>query len=194
MGSYGRNFEFRIVPTAHNRLARFATQTSGDYATVIPQGAPVQGTGSFDDLGREKVELADAATPPVKGRCGIGLYEHGDGATWAGDDPFLTTYSDKGTLPAAKAVQVVSGPNVKVVFKNTEDETFLQTREYEARTMVAGMSGATPTVAVGEYLEPHSSPSDSNGYWQETATADNAWLVITKVDSDRGEVEAQFLF
>lgn len=194
MGSYGRNFEFRIVPTSHNRLGRFATQTAADYATVIPMGAPVQGTGSFDDLGRETVELADTATPPVKGRAGVAIYEHGDGGTWAGDDPFLTTYSDKGTLPVAKAVQVISGPNVKVVFKNTDAETFLQTREYDGRVMVAGMGGATPTVAVGEYLEPHSSPSDTNGYWVETATAANAWLVVTKVDADRGEVEAQFLF
>lgn len=193
MGSYGRNFGFRVVPGSRNRGGRFATQSTTDYATVIPQGAPVKVVGE-DDLLRATVELADNATPPVKGRNGIAIYEHGDGATWAGDDPFLTTYSDKDTLPAEKAIQVVSGPNVKVVLRNTDDETFLQTRDYSARTMVEGLGGATPTVEAGEYLEPNNSASDSNGYWQVTATLANAWLVVTSVDNDRGECEAQMLF
>jgi len=193
MGSYGRNIEFRIVPTAHNRGGRFATQTEADYATVIPQGAPVKVVGE-DDLLRATIELADDATPPVKGRNGIAIYEHGDGATWAGDDPYLATFSDKDTLPFNKAVQCVSGPNVKVVLRNTDDETFLQTRDYSGRVMVEGLGGATPTVEAGEYLEPHDDPSDDNGYWKVTATAANAWLVVTSVDNDRGECEAQMLF
>lgn len=193
MGSYGRNFEFRIIPESENRQARFASETAAAYATVIPNGAPIAGQGTFDDLGREKVRLAPTATPPVKGRHGIAVYEHGDGATWAGDDPYLTTFSDKGTVPPARAVQLVSGPNVKVVFKNTTAFTFNNTRDYAGRVMVAG-AGATPTVAVGDYLEPHSSPSDTNGFWQETATKANAWLVVASVDTDRGEVEANFLF
>ena len=32
------------------------------------------------------------------------------------------------------------------------------------------------------------------GYWVETATAANAWLVITAVDASRGEVEAEMTF
>lgn len=196
MGSYGRNFGFRVVPGSRNRGGRFATQSTADYATVIPQGAPVEVVGE-DDLLRATVELVAAtATPPVKGRNGIAIYEHGDGATWAGDDPFLTTYSDKDTLPAEKAIQVVSGPNVKVLFKNTDAETFLQERSYSARTMVAGLGTATPTVEAGEYLEPiaAASASDTNGYWQVTATLANAWLVVTSVDNDRNECEAQMLF
>lgn len=189
MGSYGKNFEFRIVPRSENRLARFVTPATGTW--II--GAPVAGSGTKDALGREEVAAASPSTPPVKGRHGILVYEHGDGQTWAGDDPFLTTYSDKSTAPNSKAVQVVSGPNVKVVFRNTEDETFLATRAYEGRNMV-GEDGATPDVLLGSYLEPATSPSDSNGYWQVTATAANAWLVVVGVDSARQEVEAQFLF
>lgn len=193
MGSYGRNIEFRVVPTSHNRGGRFATQSSADYATVIPQGAPVKVVGE-DDLLRATVELADVATPPVKGRNGIAIYEHGDGATWAGDDPLLTTYSDKDVLPFAKAIQCISGPNVKVVLRNTEDHTFLQTRDYEGRVMVEGLGGATPTVEAGEYLEPNDSPSDTVGYWRVTVTRANAWLVVTSVNNDLGECEAQMLF
>ncbi len=185
MGTLGRNFEFRIVPEARNRLGRFASDT-----TEFVIGSPVQGSGTFDTLGREIVEAADTATPPVKGRCGVVVYEH---IQFDGSAGYLTTVSDLGKTPKKQAVQVVSGPNVKVVFKNTVDSTFLNTRDYEGRTMVAG-AGATPTVAVGDYLEPHNSPSDDNGYWKETSTAANAWFVVTKVDVDRGEVEAQFVF
>jgi len=152
-------------------------------------------SSAWENFFAATVVLASAGTPPVKGRHGIGIYEHGDGDTWAGFDRQLTTYSDLGTLPPAKAVQLVSGPNVKVVFRNTDDETYLNVREYEGRTMVAEIgTPATPNVTAGDYLEPHSSPSDTNGYWQSTATRANAWLVVTRVDVDRGEVEAQFLF
>jgi hypothetical protein len=193
LSNYGKNIEFRVVPVSENRGGRFATQSVADYATTIPQGAPVKVVGE-DDLLRATVELADDATPPVKGRCGLAIYEHGDGATWAGVDPYLTTYSDLDTLPAAKAIQVVTGPNVKVVLRNTSDSTFLQSRSYTGRTMVDGLGGATPTVEAGEYLEPHDDPSDTNGYWKVTATVANAWLVVTSVDNDRDECEAQFLF
>jgi hypothetical protein len=193
LSNYGKNIEFRVVPVSENRGGRFATQSTADYGTTIPQGAPVKVVGE-DALLRATIELADNGTAPVKGRMGIAIYEHGDGATWAGVDPSLTTYSDLDTLPAAKAVQVVSGPNVKVVLRNTEDSTFLQTREYTGRIMVAGLGGATPTVEAGEYLEPATSPSISNGYWQVTATAADAWLVVTSVDNDRDECDAQLLF
>jgi len=193
LSNYGKNFEFRVVPKSENRGGRFATQSVADYATVIPQGAPVKVVGE-DDLLRATLELADNATPAIKGRNGIAIYEQGDGATWAGVDPYLTTFSDLDTLPAAKAVQVISGPNVKVVLRNTTDSTFLQTRDYSGRTMVEGLGGATPAVEAGDYLEPHDDPSDENGYWKVTATLANAWLVVTSVDNDRDECEAQFLF
>lgn len=192
MGSYGRNFEFRVVPDGDDRGGRYATQTALAYATVIPQGAPVKVVGE-DSLLRKTVALADAATPPVSGLMGIAIYEHGDGATWAGDDPFLTTYSDKSVLPYNKAIQVISNPKIKVVFTNTTASTFLSTRAYAGRIMVPNL-GATPSVVTGDYLEPHSSPSDTNGYWQKTATRANAWLVVTGTSGPRDEVEAVFLY
>jgi hypothetical protein len=137
--------------------------------------------------------LATDGAPPKNGHAGIALYEYGP-AAFAGDDPILTTYSDKDTIPTGAAIQLVSGDKVKVVLRNTSNRTFLQSRTYVGRTMVAGL-GATPTVGVGDYLEPFgATASDTNGYWKETATTANAWLVVTKVDSTRGEVEARMLF
>jgi hypothetical protein len=192
MGSYGVNFEFRVVPDGDDRGGRYATQLAADYATVIPQGAPVKVVGQ-DSLLRKTVALADTSTPPVPGMHGIAIYEHGDGATWAGDDPFLTTYSDKSVLPHGKAIQVISNPKIKVVFTNTTASTFLNVRSYAGRVMVPHL-GATPSVSTGDYLEPHSSPSDANGYWQKTSTRANAWLVVSHVDASRDEVEAYFMF
>lgn len=192
MSSYGRNVDFRVVPKSENRAGRWATPSTGTF--VMGQGVQADDVAGVDTLGRQVLKAAVSETPPIKGRCGLAIYEHGDGATWAGLDPLVTTYSDLGTLPASKAVQVISGPNVKVVFKNTEDSTFLHSATYSGRYMISEGSGATPNVAVGQYLEPHPSPSDSNGYWRLTPTRANAWFVVTGVDATRQEVEAQFLF
>lgn len=190
MSAYGRNFEFRVPPVGGQRSGRYVTPSTG---TPIPLGAPVavDPTESPNELGLQPIVLASDEVPEP-GRCGILVYEYGP-AGFAGDDPWLTTFSDKDVAPLGKAVQVVSGDTVKVVLRNTSDRQFLNTRDYAGRTMVAGL-GATPTVAVGDYLKPHTTPSDANGYWIETATAAEAWLVVTAVDSARGEVEARFLF
>lgn len=189
--SYGRNFEFRVPPHHGERSARHSTPTTGD---PLPIGIPVSVDASADDdsFGNKPVEVAADGTPPVPGLCGILIYEHAP-AAYAGTDPFLTTYSDIDTVPKGKLCQVVYGDTVKVVLRNTEDRTFLETRDYEGRTMVAGL-GATPTLVVGDYLEPATTPDDTNGWWQETSTAADAWMVITKVDAARGEVEARMLF
>lgn len=192
--SYGRNFSFRVTPSGGQRSGRFATPSDGSNGSDLEFriGCGVKSTTTVNDLGLTEVAMGDDAVPPVSGKMGILVYEYGP-AAFAGDDPFLTTYSDKDTAPNGKGVQVVSGPEIKVVLKNTSDRTFLNTRDYTGRTMVAGM-GATPTVAIGDYLEPHATPNDTNGYWQETATLANAWLVVTSVDTDRAEVEARMLF
>jgi hypothetical protein len=187
--SYGRNFEFRVPPHGGERGARY--ELDDDVEAVI--GCGVEITEAESDNGRLLVDLASGGEPPLPGVHGIAVYEYAP-AAFAGDDPLLTTYSDKSTIPANAAVQVVSGTDVKVCFRNTSDRTFLTVREYEGRTMVAGF-GATPTVAVGDYLEPFGSTADDdNGWWKETATLANAWLVVTKADSARGEVEARMLF
>lgn len=192
--SYGRNFEFRVPPSGGQRSGRFATPALGSdgAGAEFRIGVPVRGTTTFNTLGLQQVETAPVATPPVSGRYGILVFEHAP-AAFAGDDPFLTTYSDKDTAPNGKAVQVVSGPEIKVVLRNTDDRTFLNTRDYEGKTFVEGF-GATPTVIVGDYLEPNDSPTDTAGWWRETSTRADAWLVVTKVDSARGEVEARMLF
>jgi hypothetical protein len=58
--------------------------------------------------------------------------------------------------------------------------------------MVAGL-GATPTVAVGDYLTPGTG-NGTAGYWAETATEANAWLIVTAVNASTGEVEARVNF
>ena len=190
MSSYGRNFEFRVPPHSSNRSGRHYLVDT----TALPIGAPVVvDTGSAEnDLGLAPVSKATTAqVAPKPGEGGIAVYEYGP-AAYAGDDPFLTTHSDKDTVPAGAAVQVVNGPDVKIVLRNTADETFLNTRAYTGRTMVAGL-GATLTLVVGDYLTPGTG-DDTDGYWQETSTASEAWLVITKVDNDRLEVEARLAF
>lgn len=188
--SYGRNFEFRVPPRQGERSGRFYL----DETSAVAIGAPVtvDVSGDEDDMGLLPVNLATGAQArPKPGMGGILVYENGP-AAYAGNDPYLTTYSDLSTAPAGKAVQVVNGSTVKVVFRNTDDETFLNTRDYDGRVMVAGL-GATLTLAVGDYLTPGTG-DDTDGYWAETATESQAWLVVTKVDNDRGEVEARFVY
>lgn len=188
--SYGTQFEFRVPPRSGERAGRYYL----DEGAGVPIGAPVVVDTAGDDnvLGLTPVKVASADhARPKNGLGGIVVYEYGP-AGYAGDDPALTTYSDKYSVPAGAAVQVVNGDTVKVVLRNTEDELFLNTREYAGRTFVAGL-GATPTLAVGDYLTPGTG-NDSAGYWKETSTEANAWLVVTKVDADRGEVEARLLF
>jgi hypothetical protein len=185
--SYGKNFEFRVAPESADRSGRYYL----DSATAVVIGAPVVLTATGEnDLGLAPVDIAsEAAATPLPGQGGVLVYET---IQYIGDDPSLTTYSDKDTAPAGAAVQVVGGREVKIVLRNTSDTTFLNTRSYTGRTMVAGL-GATPTLEVGDMLTPGVGDGTS-GYWKETADVTKAWAVITKVDADRGEVEARLTF
>jgi hypothetical protein len=191
VGTYGRNFEFRVPPDGGMRGARYVLPTTAP--ADIPIGAPVRvADGAVpDSMGRLPVALATGAQAPKKGLSGIVLYEWAP-AAFAGDDPLLTTYSDKDTVPRGNACQVISGDMIKAVFKNTADKVFLQTRNYLGRTMIAGM-GATPTLAVGDMLTPGTG-TDAAGYWAETATAGDAWLIVENVDTVRQEVECRVAF
>lgn len=188
MGTYGRNFEFRITPTEEERHGR--VYLGG--ATDVPIGVPlvIAANATPSDLWTDALPaaLATGAQPFKRGLCGIGVYEHID---FNGADPSLTLYSDKDLIPAQRLVQLTAGPNTKVVFNNTADRTFMGVRNYKGRIMVAGM-GATPTVKVGDLLSPGTG-TDAAGYWAETASAANAWLVVTNVDASRQEVEAELL-
>lgn len=190
MGTYGRNGEFRIPPRAERRHGRFAVPSTG---TRIPIWAPVRATDDADptSLDLQPVALVTAPGPPVVGMSGLVLYEHAP-AAFAGVDPFLTTYSDMGDVPLGAAVQVIHGTEVKVVFKNTTENDFLDSRVYQGRTMVGGMT-ATPTVAVGDLLTPGPG-NDDDGYWQVTATPANGWLRVVHIDPVRLELEAEFVF
>lgn len=191
MSTYGRNFSFRVPPVHGQRGGRYVFNP--DAAAAIPIGVPVKATedSSSDLTDAMVVDLATGAQAPVKGQCGIVVYEHAP-AAYAGYDPALTTYSDIDTVPVGKMCQVVSGDMVKVALHNTEDRTFLQSRDYPGRVFVAGL-GATPTLSVGDFLTPGVGNDDS-GYWAETGSAANAWLIIEAVDNDRGLVEARLAF
>lgn len=185
--SYGRNFEFRITPRQGERGARFFL----DSADELVIGAPVILTGEQDAVRRQGVELATGEqAPPKPGQGGILVYEH---IQSLGVDPWETTYSDFDTAPAGAAVQVVRGQTVKVAFKNTTATSFYTRTGYPtARTMVDGI-GATPDVEVGDYLTPGVG-TDADGYWAKTTDPAEAWLIVTDVNHDTGEVEAQLAF
>jgi len=207
--SYGANFDFRILPKASARGGRFvapATALSGLGAGnanagtagtgLIPIGAPVciDTSAGFDSQYRQTVKLvaSGTATTSVAGEFGIMVYEYGP-AAFAGTDPYLTTYSDLDWAPLGAPVQVIAGdPTTKVLFRNTVANSFLGIRSYPGRTMVNGL-GATSTVTAGDYLIPGEG-NDVDGYWESTGTAAGAWFVITRVDTNRGEVEARMLF
>jgi hypothetical protein len=190
MSTYGRNFEFRVPPESQNRSGRFYLDGADDVAIGAP--VKVDTTADKNDLGLLPVVLATGSqAKPNPGMGGILVYEYGP-AAFAGDDPYLTTHSDKGDAPAGAAVQVVDGTYVKIVLRNTAATTFLHTRDYAARKMVAGL-GATLTLDEGDMLTPGTG-DDTSGYWAETGTAANAWLIVTNVDNNRGEVEARLNF
>jgi len=191
MGTYGRNFEFRIPPEAQNRPGRFAVPSTGDR---IPIGAPIEVdvAGAENAIGLAPVVLATAAGG-ADGLRGILVFEYGP-AAFAGFDPLLTTYSDLSTAPLGAAVQMVSSREVKVVFRNTVSQTFLGTRQYPGRIMVAGVLGTD--IVPGTLLKPGPG-DDTGGYWQAatgTTAAADAWLTVERVDTTRAEVEARMLF
>lgn len=184
-----RNFVFRVSPRHGERSGRFFLDAESD---ALPQGVPVVVTGDADSFGRAEVELATGAQDaPLPGKGGILVY---DQFRMDGVDPVTNTYSDVDTVPAGKAVQVVSGDTVAVALKNTTSTSFLTRSDYpSARVMVAGVSIATPTVAVGDMLTPGDG-NDTDGYWAETSTASEAWLIVTSVNASTGVVEARLNF
>lgn len=190
MGSYGRNIEFRKPPRVEHRDGRYYTPTA------IAMGVPVKediATG-FNSLGLQAVALATGAQAPALSGCGLAIYEYAP-AAFAGDDPNLVLFSDKDTIPANGAIQLIHGVGVKVVLTNTDNASnpdFVASYHSGPRVMVAGL-GATPTVVVGDYLTPGTGDNTS-GYWAEVGAGANAWLRVTNVDLTRHEVEAEFLF
>lgn len=185
-----RNFVFRKSPLHGQRGARFVLGGP----TNLTSGVPVLVDGSTDGLGRRTVTLATGdQAKPKPGQGGILVFENIEAV---GYDPRTVTFSDIDLAVPGDAVQVVTGGSgsVKVAFTNTAASTYLGRANYpKARVMVAGVSQATPSVAPGDYLTPGVG-DDASGYWQETSTAANGWLVVTSVDSTNDIVEAELNF
>jgi len=196
MGSYGRNFDFRVMPFGAGRGSRYLLGGAAN----IPIGAPVKLDGSIDtsSFGPDNAVLgmalaAGECPKPATGLGGVAVYEHAP-AAYAGFDPVITNYSDIDFVPFGKLFQVVSGTQTKVVFTNTTAFTFAHVRTYAGRIMVAGMGGATSGDAEpGSYLTPGLG-TDVGGYWATTATAANGWLVVTAASESNLEVEAKLTF
>ncbi len=194
MSSYHRGFEFRVPPTHGQRHGQYISAASG---TQLVIGQPV--TADFsqaDDVsyGLQPVVAATGAQAPVPGASGIVVYEFKRPDGFAGFDVELMTYADLALIPFGAAVMVIAGPPITVGFRNVVDTgPFLNTRDYPTRIMVAGVSIATPTVAKGSYLTPGVG-TDAAGYWQVTSDVTKAWLLVTDIDTSRGEVEARCLF
>lgn len=188
-----RNAQFRVSPRHGERGSRFVLDTASD---ALPQFVPVVVTGANDGLGRAVVELAtdDGGNldKPMPGQGGILIYEQ---FRYDGSDTAITTYSDKDTVDAGSPVQVITGAgHVKIAYRNTSAATFYTRADYPtARVMVAGVSIATPTVAVGNMLTPGVG-NDTDGYWKETSDAAEAWLIVTSVDASTDTVEAVLNF
>lgn len=188
-----RNFVFRKSPRGGQRGGRFTL--AGD--KVITSGVPVvaaAGNGK-DATGRVLVELAvGAQNKPKPGLGGIAVFENID---FIGTPSGITTWSDVDSIRPGDSIQVVTGAagSVKVAFTNTlGDTSYINRENYPAkRIMVAGVSIATPTVAVGDYLTPGTG-TDADGYWAVTSNAAQGWLVVTAVDSSIGLVEAELNF
>ena len=182
-----RNFVFRKSPLHGQRGARFVLGG----ATPLTSGVPVLvDGGGTDGLGRRTVNIATGdQAKPRPGQGGILVFENIEAV---GSDPRITTFSDIDLAYPGDAVQVVTGGSgtVKVAFTNTTSNSTLRANYPKARVMVAGVSQATPSLAPGDMLTPGTG-NDAMGYWQETSTAANAWLVVTAVDSTTGVVEAE---
>ncbi len=195
MSTYHRGFEFRVPPSHGQRHGQYITGGSG---TQILIGQPVKADFTQSDdpaygLSLQPVVVAPEASAPVQGASGIAIYEFKNPEAFAGFDPNLTTFSDLAFVPPAAALMVIAAREVTVLFRNQASELFLNTRLYPARTMVAGVAQATPTVVPGCYLTPGVG-TDAGGYWEVTSDVSLAWLRVTNVDYARGEVEARFLF
>ena len=188
-----RNFEWRVSPRAGESAGRYVL--GGD--DNLPLGVPVIATTTDDGLGRQLVRLATNAadkTKPLSGQGGILDFVS---IRFDGFDPEIVTWSDVvDTVPVGESVIVASGDTLKGAFTNTfsPDNQYLYRTGYpNARIMVAGAGIPSPTVTVGEFLTPGVG-NDTDGYWEVTANAAEAWLVVTAVDNPRGLVEARVNF
>lgn len=177
---YGRNFGFRSFENVvrmgrHKIAADFDESAEGDLYLGTAVTADANGN----------VVRPDAGAAP-DGLSGLLVYEH---IQFQGVDTALTTNSDEpfNKAPKGRYAQIVRGPGAKVWLKNTSDKTLYDGRTQTGVTMFAG-GGATPTVAVGDYLTPA-----ADGTWEE-GTASDGWLQVEQISEDGNTVECRVLF
>jgi hypothetical protein len=177
--AYTRNFGFRsfenIVRDGRNKVP--ATGTPFLIGTAV----------QVDPANPGQLKRPAAASAP-NALSGIVLYEH---IQYQGVDPFLTSPQDYPftVVPLGRFAQMIHGVGTKVWFKNTADKPLYDGRVQPGATLVAGLAGATPTIAVGDFLTPA-----ADGTWQETSNQALAWLQVEQVVNSTGLCEARLTF
>lgn len=176
--SYTRNFGFR----SFENIVRDGRNKTPATGTPFLIGTAVQ----VDPANPGTLARPSAASAPTA-LSGIVLYEH---IQYQGVDPFMTTSQDYPftVVPLGRFAQMIRGNGVKVWFKNTADKPLYDGRVQTGATLVAGLGGATPTIAVGDYLTPA-----ADGTWAE-GNATNGWLQVENVVNSTGLCEARFTF
>lgn len=186
--NYGRNGHFLQSPRPEDRLGRYVAGAE----LLLLSGVMVNPSAlELDDNGQLSLIQATADLAPKKGQNGLIVWETPN-TDFPGHDPVLTRPSDFDKAPAGVSVQLVSAPYVRLRFINTEDLLFNGIRQYEGRTMVAGLGTATPGFVVGDLLTTGTG-DDTAGYWKKTSDLTKAWFRVTGV-YDTGELDAQMLF
>lgn len=193
MSTLGRFAEFQVSPQPEDRLGGFKTG-----ATAIAQLAPVRrptATTTKDPIdGLIAVELAAANSGPKLGETGLCVYEQlPELYNIQRNVAPITQISDLVDAPPRRAIQVVHGTYVEVVFRNlsADDLLFEGIGEYEGRNMVNPTD--LQTLAIGNLLTPGAGNSD-DGFWKKTSDAAEAWLRVIDVDASVGMVAATVLF
>lgn len=183
--SYSRNFGFR----SFENIVRLGRQRTPKTGANILIGAPVV----VDDSAPGFLRLAEAGEATSPG-AGVLVYEHitvaGVGG-FNGIDLALTSPSDPpfNVAPKGAYAQIVHGIGTKVWYRNTTDKPLYDARVQVGLTVVAGL-GASPTIAIGDYLTPA-----GDGTWVEAnGTTDGNWLYVEQVDAVSGRVECRFTF
>ena len=182
--SYTRNFGFRDF-TGIIRDGRNKVPATG---LVAPDNAGfLIGTAVSVDPANPGYLVRPAAAAAPTALSGIVIYEH---IQFQGVDPFLTTQYDPPfqVAPLGRYAQMIKGRGVKVWFKNTLDKPLYDGRIQAGVSLVSGLGGATPTIAVGQYLTPA-----ANGLWA-VGNATNGWLQVEYVNNTTGLCEARMTF
>lgn len=177
---YSRNFGMRGFENVV-RAGRF--KVAGDFDEGS-DGTLYLGTAVKGDANGNIVRPGAAANPDQLS--GLLVYEH---IQVQGVDSAITSPQDEpfNKAPLGRYAQIVRGPGAKVWLKNTSDKPLADGRTQTGVTMFAG-GGATPTVAVGDFLTPA-----ADGTWEE-GTATNGWLQVEQISSDGNTVECRITF